>query len=66
LVGYYFERRKLQLKELLSPPEDIEEMAELKLRIAELTASIDALTGGCLSAELQKKAKKKTVGKKTK
>lgn len=54
LVGYYFERRKLQVKELLSPPDNIEEMAELKLRIAELTASIDALTGGYLSAELKK------------
>ncbi len=52
LVGYYFERQKFQLKERLSPPANLEEAIQLKLRIAELTASIDAMTGGRLSRGL--------------
>ncbi len=58
LVGYYFERRKLQLKELLSPPANLQETAELKLRIAELTASIDALTAGHLTRSLKNSPKR--------
>ncbi|MCP4601982.1 MAG: hypothetical protein GY847_15945 [Proteobacteria bacterium] len=58
LVGYYFERRRLQLKELLAPPVNLAEMAETKLRIAELTASIDALTGGLLTRALKNTEKK--------
>jgi hypothetical protein len=49
LVGTYFERQKLQLKDRLSPPNNLDEAVQLKLRIAELTASIDAMTGGRLS-----------------
>ncbi len=52
LIGIYFERRRLQLKALLSPPTNVAEMAEQTLRIAELTASIDAMTGGHLSKGL--------------
>ena len=59
LVGYYFERRRLQVKELLDPPAELAEAAELKLRIAELTASIDAMTGGLLSLALSDSAKKR-------
>jgi hypothetical protein len=54
LVSYYFERRKLQLERHLVPPTDLMEMAMLNLRIAELTSSIDALTGGYLSRALEK------------
>jgi hypothetical protein len=52
LVGTYFERQKLQLKERLSPPRNLDEAVQLKLRIAELTASIDAMTGGVLSRRI--------------
>ncbi len=58
LVGYYFERRKLQLKEILSPPANLQETAELKLRIAELTAAIDALTAGLLTRSLKNNPKR--------
>ncbi len=54
LVSYYFERRMLQLERHLSPPTDLMQMAELELKIAELTAAIDAMTGGYLSKALAK------------
>lgn len=59
LVGNYFERRKLQLLKQLLPPKDLAEMARIKLRIAELTASIDAMTGGLLSRPLKPTTKTK-------
>lgn len=49
LIGYFFERRKLQLTLLLNPPQTLNEMAEIKIRIAELEAALDALTGGYFS-----------------
>ncbi len=50
----YFERRKLQL-ELLSKKEiGQEEEIDKKLRLAELTALLDRLTGGQFSANLKK------------
>jgi hypothetical protein len=52
LVGYYFERRRLQLVALLEPPPNLMERLEIRMRIAEVTASIDALTGGLLSHRL--------------
>lgn len=55
LVGYYFERRRAQVRLLAEPPQTIAEMVELKMRLAELTASIDSLTGGALSAGLKGK-----------
>ncbi len=57
LVGYYFERRRLQLQRLLAPSADLVQTAEMKLKIRELTASIDALTGGLLSSALKKKSR---------
>ncbi|MFO8072999.1 MAG: hypothetical protein R6V85_14090 [Polyangia bacterium] len=56
LVGYYFERRKLQAAELLDPAPDPAASLERKLRIRELTAMIDALTGGLLSSRLEEDA----------
>lgn len=50
----YFERRRLQAENLLSPPQDKKEEIERNLRLAELTASIDALTEGYFSSELKK------------
>ncbi len=52
LIGYYFERRRLQLEAMLLPSASIGEMLDRRMRIRELTASIDALTGGLLSRKL--------------
>jgi hypothetical protein len=52
LVSHYFERRRLQLRQLLSPPADPLAALELGLKISELGAVIDALTGGLLSRNL--------------
>ncbi|MEI8175769.1 MAG: hypothetical protein WCG78_02765 [Candidatus Omnitrophota bacterium] len=42
----YFERRRLQIDLLLSPPQNLRNKVEKELRLEELTAGIDALTGG--------------------
>lgn len=54
LVGYYFERRRLQLAELLQPAPDLARELERRMRVEELTAVIDALTGGLLARTLEK------------
>ena len=54
LVGYYFERRKLIVSRLVSPPKDRAEAVRQDVRIEELTALIDALTGGRLSSNLRR------------
>jgi photosystem II stability/assembly factor-like uncharacterized protein len=51
----YFERRRMQIEMLLSPHEDIKEKIEKELRLQELTADIDALTGSYLSKRLIQK-----------
>lgn len=48
----YFERRRLQYELFFSPPENIQEKIEKELRLQELTANIDALTGSYLSKRL--------------
>ena len=53
LVSYYFERRKLQLTELVSPASDPMVALDKKMRIEELTSLIDALTGGLLTRYLK-------------
>lgn len=45
----YFERRRLQIEMLMSPGTDAKERIEKELRLQELTANIDALTGSYLS-----------------
>jgi len=49
----YFERRRLQTELLISPPEEASERLDKTLRLEELTASIDALTGGYLTQQLE-------------
>jgi hypothetical protein len=56
LVGYYFERRRLLLTELLAPASTPDEAIERRMRIDELTSVIDALTGGLLSRNLMRKS----------
>lgn len=48
----YFDRRRLQVDQLLSPAGGLREQIKNELRLQELTASIDALTGGRFSAAL--------------
>jgi hypothetical protein len=48
----YFDRRRLQVDQLLSPSSGLREKIKNELRLQELTASIDALTGGEFSAAL--------------
>lgn len=45
----YFDRRRQQVALLLEPPADLGERVEGHLRLLELTAAIDALTGGRFS-----------------
>lgn len=48
----YFERRRMQIEMLLSSHENIKEKIDKELRLQELTADIDALTGSYLSRRL--------------
>jgi len=49
---YFFDRRRAQIEMIFSPPADARSKIDLQLRVARLTANIDALTGGFLSARL--------------
>lgn len=48
----YFERRRLQMEQELSPPKDVRLQVAQELRLQELTAQIDGLTGGEFSKRL--------------
>jgi len=50
----YFERRRLQNELFLQPPVDLNKKLEKELRLEELTASIDASTGGYFSRSLNR------------
>ncbi|HHO50550.1 MAG TPA: hypothetical protein ENK18_06660 [Deltaproteobacteria bacterium] len=50
----YFERRRLQVEQLLAPEPDTLARVRRQLRLMELTANIDALTGGAFSAGLDR------------
>jgi len=49
----YFERRRLQVEMALSDAQDLPVKIEKELRLQELTANIDALTGGYLSRKIK-------------
>jgi competence ComEA-like helix-hairpin-helix protein len=49
----YFERRRLQVNMELNPPRDLTTRINKELRIQELTADLDALTGGWYSKKLE-------------
>jgi photosystem II stability/assembly factor-like uncharacterized protein len=51
----YFERRKLQVELMQNPPTDVNKFLEKELRLEELNASIDAMTGGYLSEEIERR-----------
>lgn len=50
----YFERRRLQVELLTNPPANLSHRLDKELRLQELTAGLDALTGGWFSKYLFK------------
>jgi hypothetical protein len=57
VTNLYFQRRKLQVMAIWSPPSDPTKAALDALAIAELTAQLDALTGGHFSRALLARAR---------
>ncbi|MBX2798103.1 MAG: helix-hairpin-helix domain-containing protein [Myxococcales bacterium] len=53
----YFERRRLQAERLLAPKADTLARVQEELRILELTANLDALTGGAFSGAVNGSAR---------
>ena len=49
----YFERRRLQVRLLTDPPGDQQALLDQELRLQELTALIDGLTGGQFSQRMK-------------
>lgn len=49
----YFERRRLQVDLELNPPRDLADRVKKELRLQELTADVDAATGGWFSEKLK-------------
>ena len=54
----YYERRRMQSEWANTPPQNPEEHADLMLRIDELTALIDGMTGGQFSRKLERVERK--------
>ncbi|MBN1354619.1 MAG: hypothetical protein JW994_08145, partial [Candidatus Omnitrophica bacterium] len=55
VIRVYFERRRTQLELAMNPPKDPQAKFEKNLRIEELTARLDGLTGGFFSKTIRKK-----------
>ena len=55
ITRLYFERRRLQVELVQNPPKNINEFLKKELRLQELTANIDAMTGGYLSEEIARR-----------
>lgn len=53
----FFERRRLKLELILEPPQGLKERLNKQLRLEELTAGLDALTGGYFSRRLSELSK---------
>lgn len=49
----YYERRRLQVDLELTPPRDLADRIRKELRVQELTADLDSLTGGWFSKKLE-------------
>lgn len=50
----YFDRRRVQVEALLNPPSSLNDQIEHVLRLQEMTANLDALTGGSFSSSIRK------------
>ena len=53
----YYERRRLEFEMAMSPVRDLPVELDKEVRLEELTAGIDALTGGYFSRRLQEMKK---------
>jgi len=53
VTRHFFERRRLQIELLTDPPNDPRSQLDKELRLAELTAMLDGLTGGWFSKQLE-------------
>ena len=53
----YFERRRIQVELIENPPKDLNKHVDKELRIQELTANIDGMTGGYFSREMELRKK---------
>lgn len=61
ITRLYFERRRVQVEMLLSPKRDTMGQVKQQLRLMEITASIDALTGGAYSQALKRQVRRAAV-----
>jgi hypothetical protein len=52
ITRLYFERRRIQVELLQNPPKDLTKRVDKELRVEELTANIDGMTGGYFSREM--------------
>ena len=52
VTQFYFQRRQFQVDLLLSPPEDLRERIRMEIQLQEMTANIDYLTGGYITARI--------------
>lgn len=50
----YFERRRIQTEVYLSPAQDVQEEVDRRLRVEELTAQLDGLTGGYFTGTVER------------
>jgi hypothetical protein len=57
VTSLYFTRRRLLTSMVLNPPQDPNEQITEELRLGEITANIDALTGGFFSREKRRRMK---------
>ena len=51
----YFERRRLQVEMEMNPPADINDRVRKEIRLQELTADLDGMTGGYFSQKIKQK-----------
>jgi len=54
----YFERRRLQVELITDPPTEPKAQLAKELRIQELTAILDGLTGGWFSSEIERNGRR--------
>ena len=52
VTQFYFQRRNFQVDLLLSPPEDLRERIRMEVQLQEMTANLDYLTGGYMTARI--------------
>lgn len=59
----YYQRKKLLLETLITPPENIETKLTNQLAVNELTGQLDSRTGGWFSKEISRRKRNMKIGK---